>query len=121
MNNANISAETPSLSTRIENSFIQISQLNKGQSNQIIEDLENNDTKFIMKNNKPAAVLLSINRYQSFIDMFDEYLLELQTAYRLETTDRSKAKTGEELLKDLGIDPTDPEYSSDVELEIDND
>ena len=48
-------------------SFIPISDLNKGKAASIISSMEENDVKLIIKNNEPMAAILSIERLSQLL------------------------------------------------------
>lgn len=97
-------------------SIIPITRFNKGEASKIFDEVENSGTKIVMKNNKPACVLLSPSQYESLIETISDYMLFEDAENRMAHNDDSENLTHEEMLKELGI--TQEELDAiDVEIE----
>ena len=96
---------------------ISISNFNKGLAGKIFEEVKKTGAKVVIKNNTPECVLLSIDEYLELMDKLnDAYLLEI--AYeRLENLDLSKAKTEEDIMKNLGLSNSELDNFDEVEFE----
>jgi len=58
--------------------LIPISRFNKGEANKIFDEVKESGCKIVVKNNVPACVLLTPEKYQEMIEMLeDQYLLAL--------------------------------------------
>jgi len=100
----------------ILDSLVPISRFNKGEANKIFDEVRLSGFKIVVKNNAPACVLLSPDKYKEMIEMLDDqYLLAL-------AEERLKNDTGvtysfEEILADNGLTIADLEAMDDVEIE----
>ena len=52
--------------------IVPIKRFNKGEANQIFDEVESGGTKIVMKNNRPACVLMSPGQYESLIEMLSD-------------------------------------------------
>ena len=71
----------------------------------------------VLKNNAPAAVILSPAEYSRLMEMEEDYHLLLLAQERLANTDMKKARSMEEVMKDLGITQEEIDETEDVEIE----
>lgn len=85
----------------ILNTVIPISRFNKGEANKIFDEVSTTGTKIVLKNNKPACVLISPQEYEQMLEQIENYYLLIEAQKRIETA--NKTITQEELLNDLGI------------------
>ena len=63
------------------------------------------DHYVIMKNNSPAAVLLNIQSYEAILDELEDLRVEIIALKRLQTFDKKKAISHEEMLKKFEVTP----------------
>ncbi|MGN0182587.1 MAG: type II toxin-antitoxin system Phd/YefM family antitoxin [Candidatus Ornithomonoglobus sp.] len=97
-------------------SIVPITRFNKGEASKIFDEVENAGTKIVMKNNKPACVLLSPNQYESLMEMLSDYLLLAEAEKRMENNNASENIRHEDLLREIGV--TEEELAEiDVEIE----
>lgn len=89
----------------ILNTVIPISRFNKGEANKIFDEVSTTGTKIVLKNNKPACVLISPQEYEQMLEQIENYYLLIEAQKRVETA--NKTITQEELLNDLGISQGD--------------
>ena len=52
----------------IMNSIVPITRFNKGEANRIFDEVESSGTKIVMKNNRPARILMSPGRYEALME-----------------------------------------------------
>lgn len=90
----------------ILNAIIPISRFNKGEASKIFEEVIQTGMKIVVKNNKPACVLLSPEEYQHMIDEMEDYVLLKEALQRMENHDPTANITQEELLKKFNISQT---------------
>lgn len=90
----------------ILNAIIPISRFNKGEASKIFEEVIQTGMKIVVKNNKPACVLLSPEEYQRMIDEMEDYVLLKEALQRMENHDPNANITQEELLKKFNISQT---------------
>ena len=94
--------------------MIPISRFNKGEANKIFDEVETTGTKIVVKNNKPACVLISPAQYESLMEMLSDFILREEA--RMEQQDDSENRTQEQMMQEFGI--TQGELDAvDVELE----
>ena len=75
--------------TNIIDALVPISRFNKGEANKIFDEVREMGCKIVVKNNAPACVLLTPEKYQEMLDAIeDQYLLAL-------AEERIKNDTGE--------------------------
>ena len=96
--------------------IVPISRFNKGEANKIFDDVQNTGTKIVMKNNRPACVLMSPDQYESLIEMLSDYLLLAEADRRMAANLDAENISHEDMMRSLGI--TREELDAvDVEIE----
>ena len=101
------------------NAMVPISRFNRGEANKIFDEVRESGCMVVVKNNTPACVLITPERYQEMVDLIeDQFLLAL-------AEERMKRDTGithsaEEVYAELGIendgfDETEMVYGVDFE------
>jgi prevent-host-death family protein len=63
--------------------MIPISRFNKGEANKIFEEVHQDGIKIVVKNNKPACVLISPEEYEALIETIENYKLFIQAEKRM--------------------------------------
>ena len=96
--------------------MIPISRFNKGEANKIFEEVEKTGTKIVVKNNKPACVLISPSKYETLMEMLSDYVLLEEADRRMENYDSSESLTQEQMMREFGIGQEELD-EMDVELE----
>lgn len=96
-------------------SIVPITRFNKGEANRIFEEVEASGTKVVMKNNKPACILMSPEKYESLMEMLSDYILQEEAETRMQHFDEKETISQEEMMESLGITEEDLE---DVEVEL---
>ncbi|MGI0120206.1 hypothetical protein [Zooshikella sp. RANM57] len=73
---------------------------------ELLNDLASNkeDKYVLMRNNEPAAVMLSVPVYEKLCDEIDDLKMELEALKRLENFDKDKSISHEQLLSEYGIE-----------------
>ncbi len=77
--------------------MIPISRFNKGEAGKIFEELKKEGVKIVVKNNKPACVLLSPETYNRVLEIVEEYELLLKAQKRNESTSTKDYISHEEM------------------------
>ena len=96
--------------------IVPITRFNKGEANKIFDEVQSTGTKIVMKNNRPACVLVSPEQYESLIEMLSDYLLLAEADRRMAANNNGENISHEDLMRSLGI--TREELDAvDVELE----
>ena len=97
------------------NSMIPITRFNKGEATKIFEEVEISGMKIVVKNNKPACVLVSPAQYERLMEMLSDYMLYTEAENRMASYNPSDNISHEDLMKELGISQKDLD---DVDVEI---
>ncbi len=95
--------------------IIPITRFNKGEANRIFDEVEASGTKVVMKNNKPACILMSPEKYESLMEMLSDYILQEEAEARMEHFDPDETMSQQEVMDSFGITAAD---LNDVEVEI---
>lgn len=96
--------------------FVPLTDLNRGKASKIIRDLNRlKQSVFIVKNNKPEAVMISMDEYNDYRD----YLFYKEVNSRLQAyeADPSVSYSREEIMKGSGISERDLADMPDVEFD----
>jgi len=99
--------------------LVPISRFNRGEANKIFEEVRESGCKIVVKNNTPACVMLTPERYKEMLEMIeDQYLLAL--AEERMKHDSGITHSAEDVYKELGIeadelDEIPMEYGVDFE------
>ena len=96
--------------------IVPITRFNKGEANKIFDEVQSTGTKIVMKNNRPACVLVSPEQYESLIEMLSDYLLLAEADRRMAANNDAENISHEDMMRSLGI--TREELDAvDVEIE----
>jgi len=82
-------------------SLVPISQFSKGQAAQVFDRLRTEKQLIVLKNNAPAAVLLSPEEYERMTEMEENYGLLLMAQERLKNNALNQAIPQEQVSKAL--------------------
>ncbi|MCM1244488.1 MAG: type II toxin-antitoxin system Phd/YefM family antitoxin [Roseburia sp.] len=96
--------------------MIPISRFNRGEANKIFDEVETTGTKIVVKNNKPACVLISPTQYESLMEMLSDFILKEEAEERMKHYDGSENRTQEQMMQEFGISQSELD-EVDVELE----
>ncbi|MDO4494480.1 MAG: type II toxin-antitoxin system Phd/YefM family antitoxin [Clostridiaceae bacterium] len=96
--------------------IVPITRFNKGEANKIFDEVETSGTKIVMKNNKPACVLLSPAQYESLMEMLSDYLLYSEAEKRTASNKDEENISHKDMMKELGISQESLD-AVDVEIE----
>ncbi|MCL1849411.1 MAG: hypothetical protein FWF83_07055, partial [Clostridiales bacterium] len=77
--------------------LIPISRFNKGEANKIFDEVRLSGLKVVVKNNAPACVLLTPERYQEIMDLLDDQYLMAVAEERIKN-DNGVTHSFEEIL-----------------------
>lgn len=96
--------------------IVPITRFNKGEANKIFDEVQSTGTKIVMKNNRPACVLVSPEQYESLIEMLSDYLLLAEADRRMAANSDAENISHEDMMRSLSI--TQEELDAvDVEIE----
>ena len=96
-------------------SIVPITRFNKGEANRIFDEVEATGTKIVMKNNRPACILMSPSQYEALMEMLSDYIMREEAERRMADHDPKQSLSQEELLKSLDLTEADLD---DVDVEI---
>jgi prevent-host-death family protein len=97
--------------------FVPITLFNKGQSSKIFERVKTERELIVLKNNAPAAIILSLDEYKRLKEA-DEDLYFLQLANeRMQGDWESRAIPSDEFWARHGISEVDLDDSMEIEFE----
>ncbi len=104
------------LGKKMVNAIVSISRFNKGEAGKIFDEVEKDGAKIVVKNNKPACVLVSPSQYEEMMEVIEDYYLLLEAEKRMKDSQDIEYMTQEEMLEELNIDPEELKVA---EVEID--
>ena len=98
---------------------IPITRFNKGEASKIFDEVRSSGCKIVIKNNKPACVLISPDKYREMMDELEDVKLYDLVAERLKN-DTGVTIPAVEVYRELGIEANDlddiyVEYGVDFE------
>ena len=105
-----------SYTANILNSLIPITQFNRGQASRIFDRLRTERRLVVLKNNQPAAVILSPQEYDHLCEAEEDYALLVEAERRL-AENTAPYVTMEDAMKELGITQEEVDAIEDVEIE----
>ena len=98
-------------------SLVSISQFSKGQATQVFDRLKNEPQLVVLKNNVPAAILLSPDEFSRLAEIEENYRLLLLSQERLANNNLESARSEADVMKDLDISEAVIDAAEDVEIE----
>ena len=98
------------------NSLVPITQFNRGQASRIFDRLHAESQLVVLKNNQPAAVILSPAEYARLSEIEENYLLLLEATKRLAENTAPTVKMAD-LMQELGITEADLDAAEEPEIE----
>lgn len=87
----------------ILNTYIPISRFNKGEASKIFDEVHSDGTKIVMKNNKPACVLITPEKYEEIMEMVEDYRLYLEAEKRTGSAGKDDFISHDQILKKLNV------------------
>lgn len=100
----------------IINAIVPISRFNKGEANKIFDEVKQNGYKIVMKNNTPACILVSPEKYEEMTEQLENHALFIETEKRMKNAGSNDFISEKATMEQLGIKEEDLE---DGEVEID--
>ncbi len=88
--------------TELLNGMVPITQFNRGQASRIFDRLQSEKRLIVLKNNQPAAVILSPAEYSRLNDVEEDYYLLLEATARIAKNNAPTLSTVE-IMQELGI------------------
>jgi len=96
-------------------SMVPVSRFNKGESAKIFDEVAKTGFKIAVKNNKPACVLLSPDRYEALMEELEDMQLLMEAERRI--AEGGTVYSQAEVMQRLGITQADIDAAEDVEIE----
>ena len=100
----------------ILDSLVPITQFNRGQASRIFDRLHTESQLIVLKNNQPAAIILSPSEFQRLSEIEEDYTLLLEATKRLKE-DSSSTSSREEVMSELNISESELAAAGDVVIE----
>ena len=100
----------------ILDSLVPITQFNRGQASRIFDRLHNENQLIVVKNNQPAAIILSPSEFQRLSEIEEDYTLLLEATRRLKENS-SSTSSREEVMSELNISEAELAAAGDVVIE----
>ncbi len=100
----------------ILNSLVPITQFNRGQASRIFDRLHTESQLVVLKNNQPAAIILSPAEFSRLSEIEEDYALLLEATERL-ANNTAPTTSMEDVLKELGISEAELASVKDVVIE----
>ncbi len=100
----------------ILDSLVPITQFNRGQASKIFDRLHSESRLIVIKNNQPAAIILSPSEFQRLSKIEEDYTLLLEATRRLKE-DSSSTSSREEVMSELNISEAELAAAGDVVIE----
>ena len=98
------------------NSLVPITQFNRGQAARIFDRLHNESQLIVLKNNQPAAVILSASEFQRLSEIEEDYLLLREAMDRL-SANTAPVTPINDVMRELGITQEELDAAEDVVIE----
>ena len=105
------------MEAKITQSTVPISMFNEVGAAKVFEDVRQNGTKVVMKDDLHECVLMSPEEYVRISDEYNDAKLLALAIQRMRNFDRSKLIPAEELYRELGFTDEDIEGWEEVEIE----
>lgn len=102
-----------STAAEILNAFVPITQFNSGDGARIFERLTVNGQLIVVKDNLPAAVILSPAEYARLSELEEDHFLLMQALERLERNEGKPTISMEDLMTRYGITESDIEAAEE--------
>lgn len=103
-------------STNILHSLVPITQFNRGQASRIFDRLHSENRLVVLKNNQPAAVILSPKEYERLSEIEEDYELLLEATERL-ANNKAPTSSLKEVMNELGITADELKNAKEPEIE----
>ncbi|MCL2198637.1 MAG: type II toxin-antitoxin system Phd/YefM family antitoxin [Defluviitaleaceae bacterium] len=94
--------------------MVPVSRFNKGEAAKIFDEVSRAGIKIAVKNNKPACVLLSPEKYEAIMEELED--LELMMVAEKRLAEDSPTYSQDEVMQRLGITQSDIDAAEDVEI-----
>lgn len=97
--------------------LVPITQFNRGQASRIFDRLHTESQLIVLKNNQPAAVILSPAEFSRLSEIEEDFALLLEAEVRLADSASAPTSSMKEVMSELGISDADLAEAGDVVVE----
>ena len=101
----------------IQSDLIPITRFNKGEAGKIFDEVNKKGVCVVVKNNKPACILVSPDRYELLLEHIEDKILLEEAEKRMANRNPNEDLSYEQVLDDLKIDESDLD-EIDVDLDL---
>ncbi len=98
------------------NTIVPISRFNRGGAGKIFDEVKKTGIKIVLKNDIPACVLITPERYDEMVRQLEDYELFFEAEKRMKQAEKSGFATSDEVMREFGIQPEDLE---NIDVDID--
>ena len=88
-------------------SMVPISRFNKGEAGKIFDVVNEEGIKLVLKNNRPACVLLSPDAFEEIQETLENYRLLVEAEKRMKKSRKEDFISEAEAMRELGISEDD--------------
>ena len=99
------------------NSIIPVSRFNKGEAGRIFDELRNDKTRIVVKNNKPVAVIHSSDEYSRLVEEKADSALLSQASLRMTHSRPTDCLTEQEFISAAGLTEAEIQAAGDIEID----
>lgn len=86
------------------NRIISVSELGRGQASKVIKKIElNKESYIVVKNNKPKAVIVSIDEYNEMVESLEKFELLLLASKRIKSNSQDDYVDYEDVLAEFNL------------------
>jgi len=96
-------------------SMVPVSRFNKGEAAKIFDEVSRSGIKIAVKNNKPACVLISPERYEALLEELEDLQLMIEAEKRI--TEKHNTISFQDVLAKAGMTKSDLDGWEDVEID----
>lgn len=100
------------------NSLVPITQFNKGQASKIFDRVKAEKQIFVIKNNVPAAVILSTDEYFKMKNELEDLMDFKFASERIKSCNRDSWVSDKDAMQILGLTQADVDSADDIEVEV---
>ena len=98
------------------NAMVPITRFNKGEAAKIFDEVKRTGAKIVVKNNRPACILLSPSQYETLMEMLSDYMLLVEAEKRVAANDNTENISHEEMMREVGLTDSDlADVKADIE------
>jgi PHD/YefM family antitoxin component YafN of YafNO toxin-antitoxin module len=101
--------------SNVLNSLVPITRFNKGEANKIFDEVKETGCKIVLKNNIPACVLITPEKYNEMMETIENYNLLVEAEMRMKNSNDEELISQNDMLSRLNINQSELD---NIEVEI---